>query len=183
MRAPRLTGFGCGVLVLGLFLLFCGSANATGSGYRWVNVVMRADFAPRDGAGALVYHDRMWLIGGWNSRDEAYFPLDCVNDVWSSTDGVQWQCHTRSAPWHPREYHDVAVFDDKMWVLEGWNKENRNDVWYSADGVEWHEVPGTPWKPRHAASVFVYRDALWVVAGNNMESDVWKLERAKGATP
>ena len=64
-----------------------------------------------------------------------------------------------------------------MWVLEGWNQQNRNDVWHSADGVEWHEVPGTPWAPRHASSLFVYEDALWLVAGNNMQSDVWKLER------
>lgn len=356
MTSSQLTGFGCAALVFAIFLVFNGSACAADSRYRWVNVSMKADFAPRDGAGALVFHDRMWLIGGWNSRDESCFPRDCVNDVWSSADGatwvlerantfgkpgfnpdldwegrhtagyvvhqekmwivggdplqghyqndvwnsidgknwihvnkgqpvpwgprvlhytltfqdkiwvmggqttpeyaaaaerfyddiwnstdgihwnrvipqgehwcprgliggnvvfqnrmwilgggtydtpgmpqrlffndvwssgdgVQWTCHTRSAPWHSREYHDVAVFDDKMWVMEGWNKENRNDVWYSTNGVEWHEVPGTPWKPRHAASVFVYRDALWMVTGNNMESDVWKLERMKGTTP
>ena len=56
---------------------------------------------------------------------------------------------------------------------------NRNDVWYSDDGVRWQEVPNTPWKPRHAASVFVHDGALWMVAGNNMESDVWKLQRAR----
>ena len=97
--------------------------------------------------------------------------------MWSSADGVNWERHTASAPWHPRQYHDVAVFDDKIWLMEGWNKGNRNDVWYSADGVDWHEVPGTPWPPRHAASVFVHDGALWVVAGNNMTSDVWKLVR------
>jgi hypothetical protein len=76
-------------------------------------------------------------------------------------------------------YQDVAVFDNKMWVMEGWKPEkgNRNDVWYSEDGETWHELPDTPWKPRHAASVFVYDNALWMVAGNNMESDVWKLEK------
>jgi hypothetical protein len=76
----------------------------------------------------------------------------------------------------------VAVFDGRLWVLEGYTpgKGNRNDVWYSADGVNWYEVPGTPWKPRHAASVFVHDGALWVVAGNNMESDVWKLRREPG---
>jgi hypothetical protein len=71
----------------------------------------------------------------------------------------------------------VAVFDDRLWVLEGWNKLNRKDVWYSADGVAWRELPNTPWQPRHAASVFVHAGALWMVAGNNMESDVWKLVR------
>ena len=70
-----------------------------------------------------------------------------------------------------------------MWVMEGWNRENRNDVWCSADGVHWEEIPDTPWKPRHAASVFVFKKALWMVTGNNMESDVWKLERVKECAP
>jgi hypothetical protein len=76
-------------------------------------------------------------------------------------------------------YQDVAVFDDAMWVLEGWEPQgrNHNDVWFSTDGETWQEVPETPWKPRHAASVFVYDDALWIVAGNNMQPDVWKLDR------
>jgi hypothetical protein len=74
----------------------------------------------------------------------------------------------------------VAVFDDRLWVMEGYDgKGNRNDVWYSSDGVNWYEVPKTPWKARHAASVFVHDKALWMVAGNNMESDVWKLQRSR----
>ena len=77
-------------------------------------------------------------------------------------------------------YIEKAVFDNNLWVLEGWNEGNRNDVWCSSDGVEWRELPGTPWPPRHAASLFVFDDALWVVAGNNMESDVWKLVRGTG---
>jgi hypothetical protein len=142
----------------------------------------------------------MWLIGGWNRRDPVHFPRICSNDVWSSTDGVQWTCHAEAAPWYPRQYHDVAVFDDHMWVLEGYDGGdsgrvmegfdgrlggddgrvvgNRKDVWYSPDGIHWREVPNTPWNRRHAASVFVYDNALWMIAGNNMESDVWKLVRA-----
>ena len=101
--------------------------------------------------------------------------------MWSTADGVKWTRHIEHAPWVPRQYHDVAVFDDRLWVFEGYNRKsgNRNDAWHSADGVTWHEVPNTPWKPRHAASVFVHAGALWMVAGNNMFPDVWKLTRAK----
>ena len=97
--------------------------------------------------------------------------------MWSHHDRTDWTCHTEAAPWHPRMYHEVAVYDDQLWVLEGWHEQggNRNDVWRSADGVSWSELPYTPWPPRHAASVAVFDDALWVVAGNNMTSDVWKL--------
>ena len=119
----------------------------------------------------------MWILGGGTydtpERPERRF----YNDVWSSSDGTHWVCQVERAPWKPRQYHEVAVFDEKMWILEGYGGRNRNDVWYSSDGSHWHELPSTPWKPRHAASVFSYNDALWVVAGNNMESDVWRLER------
>jgi hypothetical protein len=127
--------------------------------------------------GGAVFQDRIWILGG-GTYDTPQTPTrQYFNDVWSSSDGIHWKCHTDSAPWAPRQYHDVAVWDDRLWVLEGYSGDNRNDVWYSRDGANWMELPSTPWKPRHAASVFVHGDCLWMVAGNNMEADVWKLQR------
>jgi hypothetical protein len=130
--------------------------------------------------GSAVHNDRIWMLGGGTYDTPATPDRIFLNDVWSTADGLDWTCHTGSAPWHPRQYHEVAVWDDHLWVLEGYHKDsgNRNDVWYSPDGITWHELPDTPWEPRHAASVFVHDDALWMVAGNNMESDVWKLSRS-----
>lgn len=151
--------------------------------YRWSLVTPQAAFAPRDGAGAVGHRGKMWLLGGWNPRDKAHFPRIRNNEVWSSADGVHWECHLPSAPWPPRQYHEVAIFDERMWVLEGYHDGNRHDVWYSADGLNRCEWPGTPWAARHAASVFVHDGAPWVAAGNNMQSDVWKLERVAGERP
>lgn len=151
-------------------------------GVHWNRVIPEGEHWPPRGmiGGSAVFKDRIWILGG-GTYDTPETPERLFyNDVWSSDDGVHWECHVWNAPWTPRQYHDVAVFDNKMWVLEGWNQENRNDVWYSEDGIVWHEVPGTPWKPRHAASVFVFQNALWMVTGNNMEPDVWKLERVRG---
>ncbi len=149
-------------------------------GAHWERVCEHAPWAPRGMIGhSAVFQNRIWLLGGGtydtSERPERTF----FNDVWSSADGVQWQCHREHAPWHPRQYHDVAVWDGRLWVLEGWNQQNRNDVWYSTDGENWQELPHTPWAPRHAASPFVYADALWIVAGNNMRPDVWKLTRRR----
>ncbi|MBX7259999.1 MAG: hypothetical protein K1Y02_26830 [Candidatus Hydrogenedentes bacterium] len=132
--------------------------------------------------GHAVFNDRIWILGGGTYESPKSPIRNFYNDVWSSPDGKRWTCHLEHAPWHPRQYHDVAVWDNKLWVMEGWNKTNRNDVWYSSDGVTWHELKDTPWKIRHAASVFVFDDALWMVAGNNMEPDVWKLERVQTTT-
>jgi hypothetical protein len=151
-------------------------------GVKWERVVEHAAWSPRGMiGGSVVFKDRIWMLGGGTydtpqRPDRAFY-----SEVWSSADGAQWRRDLEAAPWHPRQYHDVAVFDGKMWVLEGYHRDggNRSDVWFSADGVNWHEAPDTPWAPRHAASVFVYNDALWMVAGNNMTPDVWKLTRAK----
>ena len=113
----------------------------------------------------------MWILGGWTYDTPTTPTRKRYNDVWSSADGVHWEQHVEHAPWVPRQYHDVAVYDGRMWVMEGSDGRNRNDVWYSADGVNWYEVPDTPWAPRHAASAFVYDGGLWMVAGNNLTPD------------
>lgn len=131
--------------------------------------------------GSAVFKGRIWILGGGTYDTPTTPKRNFYNDVWSSADGISWQRHTEAAPWKPRQYHEVAVWDDRLWIFEGYNREggNRKDVWHSADGATWHEVPNTPWKPRHAASVFVHKDALWMVAGNNMQPDVWKLQRVR----
>ncbi|MBI3921953.1 MAG: hypothetical protein HY318_11100 [Armatimonadetes bacterium] len=151
----------------------------TSDGIHWEQVTPKEPFWEQRGmiGGSVVFKGRMWILGGGTYDTPKHPQRKFYNDVWSSADGVNWKCDEGCAPWFPRQYHEVAVWDNRMWVMEGWNQQNRNDVWYSSDGVNWYELPETPWKPRHAASVFVFKDALWMVAGNNMESDVWKLVR------
>jgi hypothetical protein len=150
-------------------------------GVNWEQVTPREPYwSPRGMiGGSAVFKDRIWVLGGGTYDTPTTPTRNFYNDVWSSPDGARWTRHTARAPWEPRQYHEVAVWDGRLWVLEGYGGGNRNDVWYSADGVNWYEVPETPWKPRHAASVFVHDGALWMVAGNNMESDVWKLQRRR----
>ncbi|GMQ80257.1 MAG: hypothetical protein BMS9Abin04_217 [Planctomycetia bacterium] len=149
----------------------------TADGVHWARVTPEEPYWPARGmiGGSVLFRDRIWILGGGTYGTPKKPARKFYNDVWSSADGVHWQQDLAVAPWEPRQYHDVAVFADRMWVLEGWNRKNRNDVWYSADGIRWHELADTPWRPRHAASVFVFDGALWMVAGNNMQRDVWKL--------
>lgn len=154
---------------------------SSADGVKWERVMPKEPYWSARGmiGGAAVFKGRIWVMGG-GTYDTPKIPTrKAYNDVWSSADGVAWTRHVEKAPWHSRMYHEVAVWDDRLWVLEGYHPTggNRADVWHSDDGVTWHELPKTPWKPRHAASVFVHDGALWVVAGNNMQSDVWKLQR------
>jgi hypothetical protein len=168
--------------------LFYNDVWSSPDGRDWTRVTPHAGWAPRGMiGGSAVFGGRMWILGGGTYDTPSMPSRHFYNDVWSSSDGVLWERHLEFAPWEPRQYHDVAVFDDRLWVLEGYGPSpssgaagNRNDVWNSSDGVNWSELPGTPWAPRHAASVFSHRNALWVVAGNNMVPDVWKLMRSGG---
>ncbi len=161
--------------------IFYRDAWTTTDGIEWQKVDMEEPAWPQRGmiGGSAVFQNRIWILGG-GTYDTPQIPSrQFFNDVWSSADGKSWKQHVKEAPWAPRQYHDVAVFDDRLWVLEGYQAPdgNRNDVWHSADGIHWTEIPNTPWDKRHAASVFVHQNALWMVAGNNMTSDVWKLVR------
>lgn len=160
---------------------FYRDAWTTQDGVNWQQIKPKEPYwSPRGMiGGSAVFKGRIWILGGGTYDTPTTPKRNFYNDVWSSSDGIKWQRHTAAAPWKPRQYHDVAVWDDRLWIFEGYNSDggNRKDVWHSTDGVKWHEVPDAPWKPRHAASVFVHDGSLWMVAGNNMESDVWKLQR------
>lgn len=151
-------------------------------GINWIRVIEHAPWSPRGMiGGSAVFQGQIWILGGGTYDTPLNPTRKFSNDVWSSADGVHWECHTEHAPWEARQYHEVAVFHERLWIVAGYHQDgNRNDVHCSPDGISWHEVPGTPWAPRHASSVFVYQDALWVVAGNNMFPDVWKLTRQRG---
>ena len=130
--------------------------------------------------GAVVFNGRMWLIGG-GVYGTPSTPGAVYNDVWNSADGVNWTRVIYHAPWNPRIYHDITVFDGHMWVIGGHGPAgsgNLADVWYSIDGVHWTQLPNTPWRGRHAASVAVFKNALWLTAGSTDDSpqnDVWRL--------
>ena len=163
-------------------IFYCDVWNTT-DGVEWRQVALQEPAWPQRGmiGGSAVFQDRIWILGGGTYDTPRIPERKFFNDVWSSADGATWTRHVEHAPWEPRQYHDVAVFDGRLWVMEGYNVKggNRKDVWHSADGVHWTEVPNTPWKPRHAASVFIYDNGLWMVAGNNMEPDAWKLVRVE----
>ena len=51
------------------------------------------------------------------------------NDVWYSSNGASWTQATSSAGWTGREGPTSVVFDNKMWVMGGYDGSYRNDVW------------------------------------------------------
>ena len=149
--------------------------------YEWEQVTAHAPFAPRDGAGSLVFQDRMWLLGGWSPQDSVYFPRICNNEVWSSVDGLSWDLvkpnsfiddsFDASLDWEGRHTAGYVVHDDLMWIAGGDVNQGyyQNDVWSSTDGKDWTlRVDPVPWGPRALHHTVAFRDHIWVIGGQTV---------------
>ena len=83
-----------------------------------------APWAPRCMVGgSAVLHGRIWIISGGTYDTPANPERLYHHDVWSSADGVEWTQTTPPPggfPWEARSYHEVAAFDGKLWLMEGY---------------------------------------------------------------
>ena len=146
---------------------------------------------------ALLWRDRLWVIGGdsWQGRHN--------HDVLSSPDGVTWTAELPpgAPPWEPRDAQISGVFQGDLWTGGGQNLLGdtslrfRNDLWRSADGVSWTQVAAdgpaseTRWGGCGFVTGFVaFRDRMWLlgcarydeVGGHDMRNEVWST--ADGVT-
>ena len=131
-----------------------------------------APWNPRGMVGNSCVDDEgfLWLMGGGRLNDRRYF-----NDVWKTNNGIDWQLINPAAPWGPRYWHNVAYFDNKIWVVCGIeNQTDDDETWYSENGIDWHELKNPPYVGRHAGAVTVYNNALWMMTGI-VTNDSWKL--------
>lgn len=146
-------------------------------GRDWTCVTEHAPWSPRAHHQAVVFEDKIWVLGGG-----ARFPdLHTRNDVWCSEDGAHWTEVTSAAAWAPRIWHSAVVHRHHLWVLAGLDQtvENRGDVWCSRNGRDWTEVKSAQcWTPRHAQAVYSFRDQLILAAGHArpVNSEVWSLQ-------
>jgi hypothetical protein len=151
---------------------------SSADGKDWKLECAAAPWPPRAYHQAVVLDDKIYLFGGGS-----YVPTYEVHaDVWSSSDGANWEKVTDKVPWHPRIWFSSVVYRERMWVLGGWSNNparNWGDVWYSRDGRDWRELESKViWKERHEHSAYVWRDKIWIAGGHAqpLSSEVWSLE-------
>jgi len=135
----------------------------------------------------------MYIIAGQNLST-------FYNDVWRSTDGVQWQqvLPNDFNGSNPAQFHVRAGLaavsnpgDAMMYVSSGCfdefpNRQELNDVWRSRDGSQWQLVvqnrADSVMHVRSGPRVQIYGEFLYIVAGEHGFSettqlrDVWKLD-------
>lgn len=138
----------------------------------WDEITRHADWSARCRHTSVVYDDKMWVMGGYDSSD--------YNDVWYSTDGANWTEATADAEWSERQYPCSVVYDDKMWIMGGLliGTGSFNDVWYSTDGATWTEANASAaWSNRTYSQVLNYSGKMWLLGGTydltNSFNDVW----------
>lgn len=128
---------------------------------------------------SLVYDGKMWVMGGVKIDTNT----TVFNDVWSSEDGVTWECQTESAEWSARAGLVSVVYDGKMWIMGGYyNTEYESDVWSSEDGMTWtlemeshSPSTSTEWGDRKGHTANVFASELWVIGGADYNglNEVW----------
>jgi hypothetical protein len=153
-------------------------------GFNWTQATAAAPWGERCMHYTVLHDGKMWVMGG--EKLPQFVPSEPdmhYNDVWSSTDGVNWTLVTASAAWSPRGLIGGSVeFNGRMWLLGGGTYSPRsyfNEVWSSADGVDWRlDLAAAPWAPREYHDVAVFDNKMWVLEGWNGDlggnrNDVW----------
>jgi hypothetical protein len=110
------------------------------------------------------------------------------NDVWSSTDGLNWEKVTDEIVKGEQLFgYSAQVFDNKIWLL-GCNRNGQfsSQVLYSSDGKNWLSHTA-PWLPRGGIAATVHRGKIYMTGGKyggtpnhpdfRYDNDVWVLEK------
>ncbi|MBQ4913855.1 hypothetical protein J8L85_05360 [Maribacter sp. MMG018] len=96
------------------------------NGYQWILATDEAPFSTRGFHGLTTDGEQMWLTAGHLAEygDENYFGRQ--NDIWRSTNGIDWFEVKTSQEFPKRAQHSSVFFDNKLWVING---SEYNDVW------------------------------------------------------
>ncbi|HKQ16464.1 MAG TPA: hypothetical protein VJT80_23810, partial [Steroidobacteraceae bacterium] len=156
----------------------------TTNGLDWTARSSHAQFSPRSARG-VSFNGQLWIVGGTtinsNESGGAF-----SNEIWRSANGIDWTRVATTGPiFSPRDGHCVVVFQNKLWVIGGWDNApfaggtntTFADVWSSSDGIAWTRVTAGPgFEPRAGHAVAVFQNKLWLIGGHTDvgdESDVW----------
>lgn len=152
--------------------------KSTDAGATWSRVTHNA---PWTGRGTFsnslpVLNGKAYLIGGEqydnSAADRVYY-----NDVWSF-DGTTWEQHTPAAPWTARGYHNVLLWNSRLWLLRGAAASGMlNDAWWSVNGRDWTQSRGAAGRTDHAGSAAITSAGTLLICGGtgNGAGGCWSL--------
>ncbi|MEM8983928.1 MAG: hypothetical protein AAGC71_12940 [Pseudomonadota bacterium] len=151
-----------------------GDVHSTvdGTDWRWHSFGPTAK-PQRSGHEFVVFNDDFYAItGGTYHVDQS---------IWRSSDGLDWQQVTATAPFGRRDNPAAAVFNGRLWVVAGRHTDGtgwRNDVWSTEDGESWTlERANAAFAPRERHKLIVWNGQLWMIGGSagadDFSGEVW----------
>lgn len=166
-------GFGC-VAYKGKMWVIGGDNNHdvwnSVDGINWNLVSDNLPFGTRYFPYVTVFQDKIYVIGGKSGIWNQY---NVYNDVWSTTDGINWECETQNAQFVARSLISGAiVMNSEMYIIGGGvvgpvdRSMEYNDIWKSNNGVCFQLVcKEPPFEPLYWHSIGTYKDKMYVCAG------------------
>ena len=160
------------------------------SSLTWIEATSSAPWTTRDAHASIVFNNKIWLMGGLNGNPVTknkyveYWNAPYFNDIWTTTNGVDWTLEAATSTWHPRRSLSLEEFRGKIWLIGGWSPidQYRTNIFTSTDGVNWTVTTTSPrWSDREGQVVKAFDNKLWVFGGVNYTehktfNDVWSSE-------
>lgn len=116
---------------------------SSSDGINWKQESADAGFRGRSsGTQVNVVNNTLVMHGGIAALVDAN-DSDFPNDVWLSTDGINWHQQTDNAAYGPRKFFATAVHNEKLFVLQGKHPESDARIsnnWKTPDGKTWYPV-------------------------------------------
>ncbi|MDO6747588.1 hypothetical protein [Gilvimarinus sp. 1_MG-2023] len=102
----------------------------------WTLVTDSPAFGARNDFSLFVYQDVLYLLGGRNQDN----PNSLYSDVWSTTDGINWQLVTNSAGFPAQAMANIVTWQDTLYLLGGDANGPNADVYTSNNAVSWSKL-------------------------------------------
>lgn len=138
-------------------------------GENWSIAVAYPEFAPRWNHNAVVFQDKIWVVGGFDNDG------DGLNDIWSSLDGLKWTRENTSAEFSGRGQFGIHVFNDSLYIIGGmrayYDDKGVSDVWVSSDGTVWKEITNIAFQSRTLFGSAKAGGALWIFGGVKIQGE------------
>ena len=115
----------------------------------------------------VYFKGAMFGLGYFNGNIERF---TFKPEIYRSLDLERWETVSRSSDLPNRFFYHPFVFQDKIWIIGGEDKDNKySDIWNSPDGVTWtRQKDNLPFGKRSGSQIVNLKGKLYL-----LDNDVW----------
>lgn len=155
------------------------------NGIIWTKELDDIPLGKRINSEMVEFNSKLWIFGG----ESGIYDL---TGTWNSEDGINWNY---VGPWPEDDSKDfhmkgrrgfrALVFNNRIWLIAGNNRDRQSVVWSSVDGISWELITNkAAFMPRGHHEVTVFNDYMILAGGGSdhyayrfdlfHRSDVWR---------